>query len=81
MLSGEYRKACTEVLDILKYTQKEDVDKISSRFIEFLIVNSDKLYEPNLDHSKRIKDMGIRKETIALLAIISKKFWKKGEVA
>jgi hypothetical protein len=79
LLSKEYRKACTEVLDILEHTRKEDVAKIPSNFIEFLKKNSDKLYKPNLDHTKRIRDMGLRKETLGILAIISRKFWSIAE--
>lgn len=75
MMNREYRKACAEVLDILEHTRREDVAKISPLFIEYLRVNSDKTYKPNLDHSKRIKDMNLRKETLGILAIISKKFW------
>jgi len=81
MLSRAYRKACTEVLDILEHTRKEDVAKISSSFMKYLRLNSDKMYKPNLDHSKRIKDMNLRKETLGLLTIICKKFWGNISVA
>lgn len=75
MLNREYRKACTEVLEILAHTKEDDVKKISPAFIEFLKINSDKIYAPNLDHSIKIKDMKLRKETLGILAIISEKFW------
>lgn len=75
MLSREYKKAISEVLDILNHTRKKDVDKISPAFMEFLKKNVDRMYKPELDHTKKIKDMNLRKETLSILALINKKFW------
>jgi len=75
MLSRDYKKAISEVLDILEHTQKKDVDKIPIVFMEFLKKNVDRMYKPYLDHTKKIKDMNLRKETISILALIKKKFW------
>ena len=36
MLSREYREAIVEILDILEYTRKEDVDKIPASFMNYL---------------------------------------------
>lgn len=75
MVGIQCRKSIAEVLDILKYTNKEDVDKISPEFIKFLKENVDKEYIPKLDHTKRIKDMQLNQETIGLLSVIHAKFW------
>lgn len=75
MTNIEYRKSISEVLDILEHTKKEDVDKISPKFIEFLNNNKYNNYKPNLDHTKRIKDMNLRDTTIGILSIINSKFW------
>lgn len=75
MLSREYKKAVSEVLDILDHTRKKDVDKISPTFMKFLKKNVDRMYKPELDHTKKIKDMNLRKETLSILALINKKFW------
>ena len=75
MLSAEYSKSISEVLDILKHTNKDDVDKISPQFMKFLIENANEEYIPKLDHTKRIKDMGLNDKTIGILAIINTKFW------
>ena len=74
MVSVEYSEAITETLDILKHTKKEDVDKISSKFIDFLNANASKTYKPELDHTKNIKDMQLKHKTKAILAIIYKKY-------
>ena len=79
MVSDEYSEAITETLDILKHTRKEDVDKISSKFMDFLNANASKTYKPELDHTKKIKDMQLKRKTKAILAIIYKKFWCNSE--
>ena len=75
MVSVEYSEAITETLDILKHTRKEDVLKISPKFMEYLNNNASKTYKPDLDHSQKIKDMKLKRKTKAILAIIYKKFW------
>lgn len=79
MVSVEYSEAITETLDILKHTKKEDVDKISSKFIDFLNANASKTYKPELDHTKNIKDIQLKRKTKAILAIIYKKYWCDSE--
>ncbi len=75
MISVEYSEAIAEVLDILKHTNKNDVNRIPSDFMEFLNANTSKTYKPSLDHTKKIKDMKLKVKTKAILAIIYKKFW------
>lgn len=75
MVSIEYRKSISEVLEILNHTRKEDVDKISPKFLDFLNNNALIEYEPHLDHSKRVKEMGLNDKTIAILSIIASKYW------
>lgn len=75
MVDIEYSEAMTEVLDILEHTNKEDVNKISPTFIEFLKENCSNEYIPNLDHRKRIKDMQLKEKTLGILCVINSKFW------
>ena len=79
MVSVEYSEAITETLDIIRHTRKEDVDKISSEFMEFLNANASKTYKPELDHTKKIKEMQLKRKTKVILAIIYKKFWCNSE--
>ncbi len=79
MVSVEYSEAIAETLDILKHTRKEDVDKIPSKFMDYLKENASKTYKPELDHTKKIKDMQLKRKTKAILAIIYKKFWCDSE--
>ena len=75
MVSVKYSEAAAEVLDILKYTREEDVKKIPKKFMKFLEDNKSKTYISNLDHTKEIKDMGLKPETEAMLGLIYLKYW------
>ena len=75
MVSQKYSEAITETLDILGHTRKSDVDKISKKFMDFLLQNASKTYKPNLDYTKDIEKMNLKEETIGILSIINKKFW------
>lgn len=79
MVNIEYRKSINEVLEILQHTRKEDVEKISPKFLAFLNKNALTEYEPHLNHSKRIKEMGLNDRTIAILSIIASKYWLTGK--
>ena len=70
-----YSEAMVEVLDILEHTDKADVEKIPTQFIEFLKKNQSKNYKSNLNHSQNIKDMNLNPKTQALLGLIYMKFW------
>lgn len=79
MVSVEYSQAAVEVLDILKHTNEEDVEKIPKKFIKFLEENSSKTYNPNLDHTKSIKEMGLKQKTHDILGVIYLKYWANEE--
>lgn len=70
-----YSEAAVEVLEILEHTRKEDVDKISKKFLDFLKEHSSRTYKSNLDHTKTIKEMNLNPKTEALLGIIYLKYW------
>lgn len=75
MISQEYSLAISETLDILDHTKKEDVDKISTRFLNFLKENASKTYVSCIDFSKPLKEMNLNQKTIGILSVINKKFW------
>ena len=79
MVSAEYSEAAVEVLDILKHTSEEDVEKIPKKFLEFLESNKSKTYIPKLDHTKTIKEMNLKPKTEALLGLIYLKYWANDE--
>lgn len=75
MVSKEYSEAIAETLDILEHTDKNDVNKISNKFMDFLKENTSKTYKSNLDYTKRIQDMNLKEKTIGILSVINKKYW------
>lgn len=79
MVSVAYSEAAVEVLDILKHTNKEDVNKIPKKFIEFLENNKSETYIADLDHTKTIKEMNLKPKTQALLGLIYLKYWADEE--
>ena len=79
MISVSYSEAAVEVLDILKHTNEEDVNKIPKKFIEFLESNKSKTYIAKLDHTKTIKEMDLKPKTHALLGLIYFKYWANEE--
>ncbi len=74
-----YAEAATEVLAILKNTQKEAVNKIPKKFIDFLKKNSSKTYEPSFDSTKSIKELNLKPKTQALLGLIYLRYWADEE--
>lgn len=79
MVSVAYSEAAVEVLDILKHTREEDVNKIPRKFIEFLENNKSETYIADLDHTKTIKEMELKPKTQALLGLIYLKYWADEE--
>lgn len=79
MVSVSYSEAATEVLTILENTEKEAVNKIPRKFLEFLKANSSKSYRPNFDTTKPIKELKLKPKTEALLGIIYLKYWANEE--
>ena len=75
MLSEKYSEAAAEVLDILEHMEKEDYDKIPSKFIFMLEENAAKDYVCELDYTKRLMDMNLRQETKSLLGVMYRNYW------
>ncbi len=79
MVSIAFKEAAKEVLLILQHTDKDAVAKIPKQFLEFLIENSSKTYEPYFDFTKPISDFTLKPKTQALLGIIYEKYWANEE--
>lgn len=75
MISVEYSKAIAEVLDILKHTNREDVNKISPEFMSFLKDNAAKNYIPQFNHTNSITSLNLNEKTIGILSVINSQFW------
>lgn len=79
MLSIEYKSSISEVLDIINNMEDIYREKISTKFMEFLVKNQNENYmnhmNPNLEINEQIKG----KKTKEILAIIAYNYWYNEE--
>lgn len=68
-----------QVSDILNHIDESDKNKIAQEFLDFIEEHKDKEYNPSLDYSKELNDMGINKNAKNILAIIYMKYWCNSE--
>lgn len=66
----EYSKALAEVSEILKYTQKEVIDKIPQKFLDFIEKNKDKEHKLVLKEDKNLLEQDLKPETKEIIALI-----------
>ena len=65
----EFKNACTEVLEILKYIRNEDIKRIPKEEIENLEHNANKDYIFTYDINKTIKEQNVSKMANGIIAI------------
>lgn len=75
MITKEYAIAYKEVMTILSYVPKSDVDKIPQEKLEFYKSNMDKDYEYKIDEKKQFEEQEMTDITKAVLANIFKDYW------
>ncbi len=75
MINEKYACAYTEVIEVLKYTKRDDVNKIPKDIILLWKENMKKDYNFKIDESKNIEEQNLSKEAKAILANIFKKYW------
>ena len=73
-MDSVYSQAFTEVLEILKNSEKNIVSRIPENFIEFLNKYKDNNYKAEIDFSNENWDEQVKKETQAILALIYRDF-------
>ena len=66
-----------EFLHYLKGIKKEDIDKIPIRILKYFEENADSKYICDFDYNKPLKELNLKKETIALINMICFKYWCK----
>ena len=75
MITKEYARAYTEVIEILKYVPDEDVEKIPKEKLEFYKANMDTEYNYKLDMAKEFEEQEMYDITKAILANIFRDYW------
>lgn len=79
MVTKEYSKAYTEVLEILKHVPDKDVQKIPKEKLDFYKNNMDKDYDYKLDMTKEFEVQEMSEITKAILANIFRDYWATPE--
>ena len=79
MIDIRLSEAITEVLEILKNADNTYMEKLPEKFKKFLNDNKSTSYIPEIDFSKELKDLKIRKETKELLGIMYLNYWSNDE--
>ena len=75
MITKDYARAYTEIIEILKYVPDEDVQKIPESEIEFYKKNMDNDYDYRLDMTKELEEQEISDITKAIFANIFRDYW------
>ncbi len=75
MVAENYACAYREVIEILKYTEPDDVNKIPNEKIMLWVNNMKEDYNFEIDEEKPLAEQNISKETKAILANIFKEYW------
>ena len=70
-MDEEFRKALTEVVEVLKNSEDSIIKKIPQEFNNFLNENMDKNYKPNIDFSKSNWEDNVKEDTKASIEISS----------
>ena len=69
-MENVYRQAFAEVLEVLKNSNQNIIEKIPEKFIAFLNKNKDNDYIVNIDFFDKNWENFVKKETRAILALI-----------
>lgn len=73
------KKAFSEIIEILKHTDQQIVEKIPNSFIKFLFENRDKEYTAGINFSNENWDDTILEDTKAILALIYRDYFVSDE--
>lgn len=79
MIDEIYKNSFKEVYDILKNTDQELLDKIPSKFMDFIKDNMNTDYQTNIKTDLEIDKQTLLKETESILSLIYRSYWATDE--
>ena len=79
MVDTRISEGISEVLVILKSIDTIYTEKLPQKFKDFLNNNQSSTYIPNIDLSKELKDMELKKETRNILELMYLNYWSTPE--
>lgn len=75
MITKEFSEACTEISEIFKYLDKNEVNKIPENVRKMIDNNKSKDFIPNIDPHKSIEKQILKPETKDLLVALYVEYW------
>lgn len=73
------KEVCTELYTIIKYMPKEYQNKIPINIIDFFEKNKSNNYIVNINPNNIFDKSNIKKETLAIIAMLNIKYWCPNE--
>lgn len=74
-MENSFARACTEVLEILKFLPQDEYEKIPKYEIKLLESRKDEQYKFNIDKSLPLQQINISKRANAIIVILWKKYF------
>ena len=74
-MEDNYKKAYKEVVEILKFVSKENVDKIPKEMLDMFEEEQDKEYNFKVDTTKSFEEQLLLEETNAIFSNIFRDYW------
>lgn len=78
-ITKEQRMAYTEVVEVLKYMPKEDVNKIPNDILKYYKDNMDITYDFKIDDKKQFEQQNLSEKAKIVLAILFRDYWATKE--
>lgn len=75
MIDIEYRKSCTEVIEILNHISRKDYEKIPKNIINVLETDKDNEYHFEYDMNKTLKNQNVSKQARIMIAVFFRDYW------
>lgn len=79
MIDEIYKNSFKEVYDILENTDQELLDKIPTKFMDFIKDNMNTDYQTNIKTDLEIDKQTLLKETESILSLIYRSYWATDE--
>lgn len=79
MVTTEYKIAYNEVLEILKYVAKEDLDKIPKNMLDMFKSNASSENNFNYNPTKTLQEQNVSETARAIIAILFRNYWATSE--
>ncbi len=71
----EYRQSLTELNTILNFMDVHYIKRIPRKFVDFISLNMDRSYIPNISRDIPIDEQALKKHTKVLMSILYRNYW------